>query len=333
MHLGMSLLLVLILLAVVWVGVGAIDLHYLFGVIIPYAAIVTFMVGAVYRIVKWARSAVPFRIPTTCGQQKSLDWIKPGNLEAPHSTWGVIKRMALEVLLFRSLFRNTKAELHEGNRLTYGSSKWLWLGGLAFHYSFLVIFIRHFKFFAEPVPGFVQLAETLDGFFQVGLPIVFITDIIIVLALGYLFLRRVVDPKLRYISLAADYFPLFLLGSIVTSGICVRYFAKTDIVVIKQLGMGLISFNPPAVATLEQIGVTFFIHLFFISVLFAYFPFSKLMHFAGVFFSPTRNQSNDSRVRRHVNPWPLEVKFHTYEEYEEEFHDVMKAAGLPLEKE
>lgn len=333
MHLGVSLLLVLILLAIVWIGVGVGDLRYLFGVIIPYTAIVVFMLGVLYRVVKWARAAVPFRIPTTCGQQKSHDWIKPGNLEAPHNTWGVIKRMALEILLFRSLFRNTKAELREGPRLVYGSSKWLWLGALAFHYSFLVIFIRHFKFFAEPVPGFVKLAETLDGFFQVGLPIVFITDLVIVAALAYLFFRRVVDPKLRYISLAADYFPLFVLGSVVTSGILVRYFTKTDIVTVKELGMGLISFNPPAATTLESVGVMFFIHLFFISVLFAYFPFSKLMHFAGVFFSPTRNLANNNRMRRHVNPWPLDVKVHTYEEYEEEFHDVMKAAGLPLEKE
>jgi hypothetical protein len=70
-----------------------------------------------------------------------------------------------------------------------------------------------------------------------------------------------------------------------------------------------------------------------LSVLLAYFPFSKLMHMGGVFLSPTRNMANNNRSKRHVNPWSYPVKVHTYEEWEEEFHDKMKAAGLPLEKE
>ncbi len=34
-----------------------------------------------------------------------------------------------------------------------------------------------------------------------------------------------------------------------------------------------------------------------------YFPFSKLMHAGGVFFSPSRNQRDNVRDQRHVNPW------------------------------
>jgi len=240
-------------------------------------------------------------------------------------------RMAMEVLFFRSLFRNTKQELKEGGKLVYGSNKWLWLGSLAFHYSFLIIFIRHFKFFAEPVPHFVYVVQTLDGFFQIGLPILYMTDIIIVLALTYLFFRRVLEPRMRYISLLGDYFPLLLIGSIVTSGILLRYFYKTDLVAIKELGMGLISLHP---VTPEGIGILFFIHLFFVSCLFIYFPFSKLVHMAGVFMSPTRNMANNNRMKRYINPWPShEVKVHTYEEYEDEYRDLMRAAGLPLDKE
>jgi nitrate reductase gamma subunit len=238
--------------------------------------------------------------------------------------------MAAEVLFFRSLFRNTKADLRSGPKLVYGANKWLWLGGLAFHYSFLVIFIRHFRFFAEPVPGWVITLHNLDGFFQVGLPIILVTDAVIVAALTYLLLRRLVDAKLRYISLPADYFALFLLLGVAISGICVRYFFKTDIVAVKELSMGLISFSP---VVPEGIGAVFFVHLFLVSVLFAYFPFSKLMHFAGVFLSPTRNLANNNRYKRHINPWNYPVKVHTYEEYEDEFRDVMKAADMPVEKE
>ena len=68
------------------------------------------------------------------------------------------------------------------------------------------------------------------------------------------------------------------------------------------------------------------------SVFFAYFPFSKLTHMAGVFLSPTRNLSNNSRMVRHINPWNYPVKIHTYEAYEDEFREKMIAAGLPVDK-
>ena len=325
-----SLVAVILLLLIAWVGAGVLGWQYLFGVILPYAAIATFIIGVISRVAGWARAPVPFRIPTTCGQQKTHPWIRSNNLENPHNIWGVLGRMFLEVFFFRSLFRNTRAELKEGPRLVYGPDKWLWAAGLAFHYSFLVIFIRHFKYFAEPTPGWVLGLQSLDGFFQIGLPIILASDIVILAAVGYLFLRRVWDPKLRYLSLPADYFPLFLIGAIATSGVCMRYFSKTDLTAIKALGTGLLSFSP---VVPDGIGVIFFIHLFFVTCLIAYFPFSKLMHFAGVFMSPTRNLANNNRMKRHINPWNPEVKLHPYEEYEEEFHDVMKAAGLPLEKE
>ncbi|HXZ35740.1 MAG TPA: menaquinol oxidoreductase, partial [Thermodesulfobacteriota bacterium] len=160
-----------------------------------------------YRVTVWAKSPVPFRIPTTCGQQKSLPWIKSRPLESPHSTTGVIGRMILEVLLFRSLFRNSKVELREGNPM-YGGAKWLWLAGLAFHWSFLIIVFRHLRFFFEPVPGCVNLLATLDGLFEIGVPNLFLTDGLLLGSVTYLFLRRVAIPYLRYISLPADYFPL-----------------------------------------------------------------------------------------------------------------------------
>ena len=94
--------------------------------------------------------------------------------------------------------------------------------------------------------------------------------------------------------------------------------------------MGMLSFHP----TVPQgVNVFFYVHLFFIAFLAAYFPLSKLMHLAGIFLSPTRNLKNVSRMERHENPWNYPVKVHTYDEYEDEFRGVMKEAGLPVEKE
>jgi nitrate reductase gamma subunit len=325
-----SFIVVIALVAIVFVGVKGANLEFLFGVIIPYAALATFIIGFIYRVVKWGRSPVPFHIPTTCGQQKTLPWIKDSKIENPSTTAGVIARMALEVLVFRSLFRNLKTDLREGPRLAYGSDKWLWLAGLAFHWSFLIIAFRHLRFFMQDVPVVVQWVEGLDSFLQIGAPLLYITDVIIITAVTYLFLRRVYIPQVRYISLAADYFPLFLILGIAISGVLMRYFIKVHVVGVKELAMGLVSFNPTIP---EGIGVIFYIHLFLICVLFAYFPFSKLMHMGGVFLSPTRNLANNSRMVRHVNPWNYPVKVHTYEEYEEEFREKMKMAGLPVEKE
>jgi nitrate reductase gamma subunit len=237
--------------------------------------------------------------------------------------------MLLEILFFRSLFRNTKSEVKDGPRIVYGSTKWLWAAGLAFHWTFLVVLIRHSRFFAEPVPRPILVLQELDGFFQVGLPIIYLTDAIILAALTYLLLRRLFIPTVKYISLAADYFPLMLLLGIVISGIYMRYFGKVDIVGIKALAMGLLSFKPTVPA---GIGAAFYVHLFLVCVLLAYFPFSKLMHMGGVFLSPTRNMLNNGREVRHVNPWNYPVKVHTYEEYEDEFRDIMKQCNLPLDR-
>lgn len=325
-----SLLAVAVLITLAWVGTASGGLYYLFGVIFPAAAVFLFLFGIVYRVVKWARSPVPFHITTTCGQQKSLDWIKSSPLDNPSSTLGVIGRIALEVLFFRSLFRNTKMELKNGGKLVYGSAKYLWLAGLVFHWSFLIIILRHFRFFLEPTPAFVTFLQNLDGFFQVGVPVLFLTDIMILGALSFLFFRRVVTPQIRYISLISDYFPLLLIIAIAATGVLMRYFIKTDLIAVKQLMLGLFSLSP---LVPDGISSLFYIHLFLVSLLLAYFPASKLVHMAGVFLSPTRNLSNNSRMKRHINPWNPPVKVHTYEEWEDEFRELIKGAGIPLEKE
>ena len=324
-----ALVTVMVLASLAFLGGESASLRPLFGVVLPGLALVTFLLGLTYRVMLWARSPVPFRIPTTCGQQKSLPWIKAGWLESPSTTPGVVARIALEVGLFRSLFRNTRVELRDGPRLLYGENKFLWLGAMAFHWSVLVIFLRHLRFFMEPVPGFVTLLSSVDGFFQVGAPVLYVTDIIILAALLYLLLRRLRDPQVRYLSLFADYLPLFLLLGLVLSGIFMRYFIRIDTVAVKQLALGLVTFSP---IIPREVGPVFFIHLFLLAVLVAYFPFSKLMHMGGVFLSPTRNLANTNRRRRHVNPWNAPVKVHTYEEWEDEFRDKIKAAGLPLDK-
>ncbi|MGD0658258.1 MAG: sulfate reduction electron transfer complex DsrMKJOP subunit DsrM [Syntrophorhabdales bacterium] len=325
-----AILSVLFLVGVGWVGGAFRNLNLLFGVILPYVALATFIFGYCYRIIGWARSPVPFCIPTTCGQQRSLSWIRQDKLESPTTTPWVIARMALEVLLFRSLWRNERVEIKGGGKLIFSPKRYLWLGGLLFHWSLAMVLFRHLRFFTEPIfPGLTAI-QGLDSFFEIGVPSLYMSDIFILVAITYLFLRRVYSPQLRLISLPTDYFALFLLGAIFLSGVLMRHFFKADVERVKELIMGLVSFRPVVPA---HLGAFFYAHLFLVSILVAYFPFSKLMHAAGVFLSPTRNLKNDSRMRRHVNPWGYAVKVHTYQEYEDEFRDAMIEAGIPVENE
>lgn len=335
MNLFVSIIGLTVLILIAVIGASVQSLNYVFGVIIPYFALAVFILGIIFRVIRWARAPVPFRIPSTCGQQKSLDWIKPNKLDNPSSLWGVVGRMVLEILLFRSLFRNTKASIKDGKKLIYSVDKFLWLFAILFHWSFLVIVLRHFRFFVEPVPAFVGILQDLDGFFQVGLPIIFITDVAIILALAYLFARRIVNEKVRYISLASDYFPLLLILAIAVTGIFMRYFFKVDLIAVKEVLLAVLSFSPIDAKTLASLSPWFYVHFFLVSSLLIYFPMSKLVHMPGIFLSPTRNLANNNRMKYHENPWNKELNMppHTYEEYEDEFRDVMAAVNLPLDKE
>jgi len=334
-----SLLAVIVLFLVSYVlaGTGT-AFKVLFGIILPYAALLTFVIGFISRIMNWGRSAVPFRITTTCGQQKSLPWIKPNAIDNPFSKGAVVVRMFLEIVLFRSLFRNTRLKMKAGPKIFYQLEIFLWIGALAFHYAFLTVLLRHLRFFTEPVPFPVRMLEIVDSFFRIeilydvsqyGLPGVYISGLVLLAAVTYLFLRRVFIPNVKYISLAADFFPLFLIFGIAFTGILMRYVAKIDVVAAKELTMGLVTFHPTIPASLAPI---FYVHVFFVSILLAYFPFSKLMHLGGIFFSPTRNLPADTRATRHINPWNYPVHVHTYEEYEDEFREKMVDAGLPVVK-
>jgi nitrate reductase gamma subunit len=324
-----SLLLIFVLIDIVAIGCGFFKLYTIFAVAIPSAAIIVFLAGFVYRIVEWARSPVPFCIPTVCGQEKSLSWIKADDGESPCTGWGVFRRMAMEVLIFRSLFRNDRAEL-AGQKLAYDGNRFLWLAGLLFHWSLLIILVRHLRLFMEPVPACILWLEKLDALFEVSLPALLMTDIFILAALTYLFFRRVFSPQIRYITLPTDYFALLLIGAVAVTGVLVRHVYKVDIMEVKRLVLGVVSLHPYLP---KSLGLLFYTHLFLVSALFAYFPFSKLMHAGGVFLSPTRNLKNDSRMKRHINPWAYPVKVHSYEEWEDDFRDAMKDVGLPLEKE
>ncbi len=193
---------------------------------------------------------------------------------APTGRGGVALRMTREVVLFESLFR---------------SNKWTWLFGWIFHAALALVVVRHLRYFVEPVWGWVSLVQPFGvyaGFAMVG-------------GLAALWLRRFAVERVRYITGPSDHLMLALLVAIGLSGLAMKYAAPTDIVALKLFVLGLIHFDwqplpadPPLLA-----------HLFLVAALMIVFPFSKLLHAPGVFFSPTRNQVDNPRERRHLARW------------------------------
>jgi nitrate reductase gamma subunit len=196
---------------------------------------------------------------------------------APMTKGGVAMRMLREVTLFESLFK---------------ANKWIWLFGWIFHMALAVVLLRHLRYFLQPVPVLVVLVQPLGvlaGFAMVG-------------ALAALWVRRIVVERIRYISGPSDHLMLALLIAIGCSGLVMKYLARTDIVSVKEFFLGLmyLDWRPlPADPAL-------LVHLTLVLTLMVVFPFSKLLHAPGVFFSPSRNQADDSRERRHVPPARLE---------------------------
>jgi nitrate reductase gamma subunit len=297
-------------------------------IIVPYAACATLLIGVCLRVGRWAACPVPFRIPTTVGQQRSLPWIRRARIDNPDSAAAAAVRVALEVLAFRSLLQHSRTRLADGRYAT-SETRVLWLASLAFHWSLLIVVLRHLRLMVEPTPGFVLGLSTVDGLLQIGAPTLLLTDLVLLAALAYLLLRRCWSPLLRYLSLFTDYFALLLLLAIAVTGMLMRYVTRVDVVAVKQFALGLASFHP---ATPTDTSPLFLAHLLLVCALAVYLPFSKLMHFGAALLSPTRNLANNSRRVRHVNPWNAPVPTHSYSEWEHEFADKLKLAGLPLDK-
>ncbi len=198
---------------------------------------------------------------------------------APTTRHGVVLRMAREVVLFESLFK---------------SNKWIWLFGWMFHAGLVLVVLRHLRYFVEPVWTWVILLQ----------PFGIYAGFAMLAGLAGLWARRVLVSRIRYISAPSDHLMLALLILIVVSGLMMKYVAHTDIVAVKVYFLGLIAFDwqpLPADPVL-------LVHLTAVLVLMLVFPISKLVHAPGIFFSPTRNQVDNPREKRHLASWAADLE-------------------------
>lgn len=193
---------------------------------------------------------------------------------APTTRSGVALRMFREVVFFESLFK--------GN-------KWTWLFGWIFHFALLLVLLRHLRYFTEPLWGWVALLQPWGIYAGYAM----------VVGLAGLWGRRFFVDRVRYISAPSDHLMLALLIAIGGTGLAMKYIWRTDIVALKAFVLGLLYFDWQPLPGDPLL----LAHLALVAVLMLIFPFSKLLHAPGLFFSPTRYQVDNPRERRHVASW------------------------------
>jgi len=229
-----------------------------------WTATLVLVLGVANKVRIYAKTPAPLKIPTT---------------PAPVTQGGVVLRMFQEVFFFKSLFR---------------SDKLLWALGMLFHYTMLIIVLRHFRYVLDPVWGVIQFVQ----------PFGIYAGFLFVLGLLGLMARRILIDRVRYITAPSDVAMLLLLIMIGVSGLMMQFVNPTDIVLVKAFFRGLVTFNwkpLPADPTL-------LVHLGLVATLMLIFPISKLLHAPGIFFSPTRNQIDNPREKRHLAPWAAELE-------------------------
>lgn len=198
---------------------------------------------------------------------------------APTTTGGVVMRMAREVVIFESLFK---------------SNLWIWAFAAMFHFSLALVLMRHLRYFTEPVWTWVVLVQ----------PFGLYAGLVMAGGLAGLWARRFLVERIRYISTPSDHLMLVLLLLIALTGLGMKFLAHTDIVAVKTFFLGLMRFDIQPLP--EHVGL--YVHLFCVALLLIVFPFSKLLHAPGIFFSPTRNQADNPREVRHLAPWAAKLE-------------------------
>jgi nitrate reductase gamma subunit len=198
---------------------------------------------------------------------------------APTTATGVGLRMVREVVFFESLFKG---------------SLWTWLFGWIFHASLLLVLVRHLRYFTEPVWSWVAFAQPFGMY--AAFPMV--------VGLAGLWARRFLVDRVRYISTPSDHLMLVLLLAIALSGLAMKYLFPTDIVAVKAFFLGLMLFDWQPLPS----GGALYLHLTLVAALMIIFPFSKLLHAPGLFFSPSRNQVDNPRETRHLAAWAARLE-------------------------
>lgn len=188
---------------------------------------------------------------------------------APKTYVGMLLRLLRETVLFQSLFR---------------ANKWTWLLGWLMHLALVLLLLKHL-FYVFDVPPF-----WVGWLMGIG----HILFVVFVVSLSGLLVRRIAVARVRYISAPSDYLMLLLLLAIAVSGYSMHSGSMINLAEVKGFVQGLWQLEWRAF----PVDIRLVVHILLVSILLFIFPFSKLLHAPGLFFSPTRNQVDNAREKQ-----------------------------------
>ena len=224
------------------------------GGVLPYVAIAVFIVAMAHRIYTWKRLAAPSMT------------LFPAPADEKANRRNVLK----EALLFRSLF---------------GGDRVLWAFAWVFHVVLLLIFLGHLRFFTNVDSMFMTMGMSEGAIQAMSGGAGGAAGVVILVATVLLLARRLALPRVREITGAADYLALLLIGAIIISGNMMRFGAEHfDLALTREYFAGLASFG----GVMEEAALqnkVFVVHMVLAFLLIMCIPFSKILHFGGIFFT------------------------------------------------
>ncbi len=228
--------------------------RFVVGGVLPYVAVAVFVVAMIHRIYKWKQLPSP-----------SITLFP-----APATNRANVVNTVKEAVLFSSLFK--------GDRL-------LWAFAWGFHVVLALIFVGHFRVFANVDGVLVSMGMSEDGIQAMSAGSGGAAGGVIVVTAVVLLVRRLVIPRVREITSWGDHLALLLIGAILITGNIMRFGPEHfDLALTRDYFATLASFGSVSGAAALENNV-FLFHMGLALVLVMYIPFSKILHFGGIFFT------------------------------------------------
>lgn len=221
--------------------------YFILGVF-PYLAFLLFVVGIVYRFATWARSK------------------QPGKVTLFPAGDSAAKGVLAEAFFFPSLFKGDKT---------------LWSFAWIFHATLALVIVGHIRVFTALIDRMLLgIGLSQAGIDRMSSALGGAAGVVLLATAILLLIRRFSQRRVREISNFSDFFALLLIAAIILTGDLMRFGAHFDLGLTRAWAGSLLVFSPVIVND-----TMFQIHAVLAMFLITYLPYSKIMHFGGIFFT------------------------------------------------
>lgn len=220
--------------------------------LLPYITIVIFVVAMIYRIRVWVKTPQPGAMT-----------LFPAPNGSAATFWGVIR----ESLFFPGLLKGDKL---------------LWVFAWLFHATLAMIVVGHVRVFTDFPRLWAALGIDADRMSAISGGA---AGVIIMVFAVLLLLRRLAILRVREISNFADILALLLIVAILVTGNAMRFGEHFELETTRLYFSQLVTFSLSASAL--PTNSMFTLHFLLGQILIMFIPFSKVLHFGGIFFTQT----------------------------------------------